>query len=440
MRRRRHTILVVMLLVLALQHVNGADPSIKVVPDNPQPGQELIVFLAPDFEDTAGGTSIPDRTTYTWTVTPTPTTPWDKGKPFIKLSGPADQVYSVKVVKTDTMGDKTLEQTITVGPSDQVDLSLKSSDADLAERLGVILTDLKTSTPEFSKVCTEIADAIKRGIDSAGNDVTKLQNDVRFNVRQAIKSSDNLPSETVRQAWASAYNQLITQLGSNLNTFEKKSNAYLIGIKVLMEAAKLPGSDLPGAISADALDGERISLEIVNTLREKPLELLKLDTRFERTCRSLIAALEDIVQEANPATTSVSDYKEKSKAAVLNVIQESKQAQVVQERWHQAYNIFLDRVSKSTILDDTKSEDWEKAIAILIAGLKKAIGVEAAWIEELKRNQGRRTGATGTAAAVAGSSSGYGNTIHGVITARKVQRIRNRAAVSRARIQRIQGQ
>jgi hypothetical protein len=225
--------------------------------------------------------------------------------------------------------------------------------------------------------------------------------------------------------------------------FTERRGAYL-GAAALLKRVAEPHDPRPASgIPADALDEEAIVEEIARELREnKEIDLFKLETDFAESAEMLIATLRDLMNATDETKILLKEYQDKTREEVTGTIRSFERAQLVRERWIRAYNIFVDRVEKSKKLTVTTSQEWEKALSILVAGLKTAIGKEADWTKELAAAQGSRP--RGTSMNAGGGAPGsyqspYGNTFHGWMTARRIQIIRNRAAIYRARTARIAG-
>jgi hypothetical protein len=315
-------------------------------------------------------------------------------------------------------------------------------------KLSAGISELEETTPNFVGVCRELASAIQAVLDDAKEtkDVGEFKKKLSDSVHQKLAKVTIVDGDTkVFVAWREKYNGLVEALEEDpaQDTVPYWSSRYKIAVDVLTaSAAESPTAPPANSLSDDVLSVDKqqaIVDEIAKLLVHDDEAVFWTDKEYPKTVRKLISAIDEVRSwSASETAVAIADYKQRTNDAVAKVVQETQSGTMTRVRWKQAYDVFNKRVEDSELLDDTEVKDWDRALAILVVGLKKTIGISGDILAEASKNQKPQPG--GNAARAAGGSTGVsGGTRQAVWTARKIQRIQNRAAVRRAQIQRIRG-
>jgi len=314
------------------------------------------------------------------------------------------------------------------------------------------LDELRAGTPDFRVVCNAIADAIDDVIDPTDTDpdptgmIMLVTANVTATMNTRILSEDGL-----RKAWQEGYDKLIGELRSGSIAGLKPETSkdwivvYRLATSVLRTAAtSAPDAGAvvhPAAVEETPPAGRGISEEeafaeenLVDRVVHGMYEFqLTKDTSFQKTCTAIIRELEQLRHEVKDDldTMSGEPYLTSLRQAFKDGISDRNMGKLIRQRWIESYNRYEGEFVKEGDKDDPKT--WDHAAVLLITALNKAIGIDKEW-EEVAKDA--TPSASGMAAQSTGTVDSGGISPH---TARKIRRIRNRAAAYRARTQAIWG-
>ncbi len=317
----------------------------------------------------------------------------------------------------------------------------------LTNRLAGDLEELRNKpTPEkFNEVCA----ALKKILDDAIVDGKEKEKDVpeeakKFHtdtatliVRKLTELLDNV-DETTADLWVDAHDKLVTDLqekkegGFNEDKIADWIVLYQLGSRTLGKALGQDEDDDETTIRvATAFEEVDFSDQVYDVLTD--FHVPRTDHNFPRTVKDLVAALKNVLAEADktpPANgRALGDAGAK---AMAEVIKSPTRGDLPTENWKEALDYFYAQLQASEEFDQDEVLHWRHAFTVLVQGLEQAEEDDKDFIGDLTTNRNRAGAPTAPGTSIGGS---YGTSLGAVWHARKMARM---VRVHERRMYRIQ--
>lgn len=309
--------------------------------------------------------------------------------------------------------------------------------------------DLKAlqSKANFKELTEKVSGALEsrttNQITLGARDVGKLRDGARSSVESAVRllTAEN---KDLEDAWLKTFDDLIKaiengEIGDEKpTTFDEWLNVY----KVVMAAYGSAGQGTPTpptpspttTPSPRTTNSPEVPTEAAVKISEEirdPDQADAFKNNFAKNADTIVAALRKL-RAAPPS--SVDEYKKKTRDLFDTALRDNGRGVLIRAEWVRVYDqVILPLIKASDDLKDGTVEDWDKVVQTLILGLSKS----AADLRTMLPDTATTTGES----SQAGGSGSVSGTLGGISphAARKIRRIKSRAAVKRARTQAILG-